>query len=183
VAPKRATPVAGEQAGRSKESEDRPGATGSDAETNNPERTRGRPLRPAPSLCRVASGVMRGIGCRLAVAGVLAVVLAAVLVQGSETSGDGRVDRDGQRAAAVVVGAAPTGGSLLVTRARTGVDGEVVSLSRLSKAELVAASLGLGLPSLAWGWWYLMRPDRRFASPSRRALLAALRAPPRLVVR
>jgi hypothetical protein len=133
-------------------------------------------------LCRVASGGMRGIGRRLAVAGVLAVVLAAVLVQGSETSRGGWVDSGEQRAAAVVVGAAPGGALSLVTRARTAVDGELVSLSRFSKAALVGAALGLGLPAPAWGWWYLMRPDRRFASPSRRASLAALRAPPRLVV-
>jgi len=110
------------------------------------------------------------------------VVLAAVLLQGSEISGGGRADRDERRAAAVVVGAAPSGVLPLVTRARTAVDGELVSLSRLSKAELAGAALGLGLPFLAWGWWYLRRPDRRFASPSRRASLAALRAPPRLVV-
>jgi hypothetical protein len=133
-------------------------------------------------LCRVASGGMRGIGCRLAVAGVLAVVLAAVLVQGSETSRGGPVDRGEQRAAAVVVGSAPSGALSLVTRSRTAAEGEMISLSRFSKAELVGAALRLGLPSLMWGWWYLIRPDRRFASPSRRASLAALRAPPRLVV-
>jgi hypothetical protein len=122
---------------------------------------------------------MRGIGCRLAMAGVLAVVLAAVLVQRSDTSGVSRVDSDGRRAAAVVVGAPPTGGLSLVARARAAVDGELVSVGRVSKAELGAA-MGLGLPSLAWGWWYLIRPDRRFGSPSRRAWLAALRAPPGL---
>jgi hypothetical protein len=142
----------------------------------------GRPIRTRLVLCRVASDGMRGIGRRLAVAGVLAVVLAAVLVQGSETSGGGWVDSGEQRAAAVVVGAAPSGALSLVTRARTAVDGELVSLSRFSKAALVGAALGLGLQPPAWGWWYLMRPDRRFASPSRRASLAALRAPPRLVV-
>jgi hypothetical protein len=141
----------------------------------------GRPIRSRLVLCRLPSGGMRGIGRRLAVAGVLAVVLAAVLVQGSETSRGGWVDSE-QRAAAVVVGAAPSGALSLVTRARTAVDGELVSLSRFSKAALVGAALGLGLPAPAWGWWYLMRPDRRFASPSRRASLAALRAPPRLVV-
>ena len=125
---------------------------------------------------------MRGIGCRLAVAGILAVVLAAVLVQRSETSGSGPIDRDGQRAAEVVIAAAPTGGLALVTRARTALDGELFSASRFSKAELVGAALGLGLLSLAWSWWYLRRPDRWFASPSRRATHAALRAPPGLVV-
>ena len=125
---------------------------------------------------------MRGIGCRLAVAGVLAVVLAAVLVQRSETSGTGPVARDGQRAAEVVIAAAPTGGLSLVTRARTALDGELFPVSRFAKAELVGAAMGLGLLSLAWSWWYLMRPDRWFASPSRRAARAALRAPPGLVV-
>jgi hypothetical protein len=79
-------------------------------------------------------------------------------------------------------GSAPSGALSLVTRSRTAAEGELVSLSRFSKAELVGAALGLGLPSLMWGWWYLIRPDRRFASPSRRASLAALRAPPRLVI-
>lgn len=125
---------------------------------------------------------MRGLGCRLSVAGVLALVLAAVLVQGSETSGVSRIDRDDQRAAAVVVGVAPGGGLSLVTRARTAVDGELVSVGRFSKAELVGAALALVLLSRAWGWWYLRRPDPRLASPSRRAWLAALRAPPRLVL-
>jgi hypothetical protein len=125
---------------------------------------------------------MRGIGCRLAVAGVLAVVLAALLVQRSETPGGGPVDRHGQRGAEVVIAAAPTDGLSLVTRARTALDGELFSARRFSKAELVGAALGLGLLSLAWSWWYLMRPDRWFASPSRRAGRAALRAPPGLVV-
>ena len=124
-------------------------------------------------------GRMRGPGCRLAVAGALAVALAAVLVQGSETSGVNRIDRDDQHAAAVVVGVAPGGGVSLVTRARAAADGELVPVSRFRKAELLGAALALGL--LAQGWWYLRRPDPRFASPSRRAWPAALRAPPRLV--
>jgi hypothetical protein len=138
-------------------------------------------LGMSATSCRVASGRMRAIGCRLAVAGILAVVLAAMLVQGSEVS-TARVDRGEQGAAAVVVGAPPTGGLSLVTRARSAVDSELLSLGRFSTAELVAAALGLGLASLASGWWYLTRPDRRFASPSRRASLPPLRAPPRLVI-
>jgi hypothetical protein len=125
---------------------------------------------------------MRGLGCRLTVAGVLALVLAAVLVQGSETSKVNRTDGDDHSAGAVVVGAAPGGGLSLVTRARTAVDGELGSVNRFSKAELVGAALALVLLSRAWGWWYLRHPDPRFASPSRRAWLAALRAPPRLVL-
>jgi hypothetical protein len=125
---------------------------------------------------------MRGVGRRLAVAGIAAVVLAAVLVQASEVpAGDG-FDRDRDPGAAVVSAVSPGGDLALVTRGRAAFDGDPVSVTRFSKTELSSVALGLGSTSLGWGWWYLLRPDRRLASPPRRASGAALRAPPRLVV-
>lgn len=124
---------------------------------------------------------MDGVGRRLGVV-IAALVLAAVVVQASDVSAGEGLDGDGGRAAAVVAAVSPGGGLSLVTRGRLAVDGELQAVSRFSKAELSGVALGLGLPALAWGWWYLLRPDRRLASPFRRASRAALRAPPRPLV-
>jgi hypothetical protein len=123
----------------------------------------------------------RCLGRCLGVAGVVAIVLAAaVLVQGSETSGARAAHQHRQGPVEVVVGAAPSGGLSLVTRARSSGDGDAWSVNRFSTSEVVGAALGLAVSSLLSGW-FLVRPERRCASPSRRASRAAPRAPPRLL--
>ena len=94
-------------------------------------------------------------------------LLAACWFSGPRPQGRARSLVTGSAAAEVVITAGPTGGLSLVTRARTALDGELFPVSRFSNAELVGAVLGLGLLSLAWSWWCLMRPDHWFASTFR----------------
>lgn len=125
---------------------------------------------------------MRRLGRCLGVPGVVAIVLAAaVLVQGPGASGADTARQDRQPPVEVVVGGAPSGGLSLITRARSSGDGDAWSVKRFSKSELLGAALGLAWLALLSGW-FLVRPDRRGASPSRRASRAAPRAPPRFLV-
>jgi hypothetical protein len=127
---------------------------------------------------------------RLALVGVVAVLVAAAFLGAAQASGlpdtsdaAGTGNEIDTGTGALVSESSPVAAVAVGVRVRGWSDAELSSVVRFALSPLLAfASVALlRLVPQARAWWRLWRRDRWSASPLRGSTLAALRAPPALV--